>query len=73
MIDRVRPGVLRLTPRELDVLQLAADGVPPKDAAGFLGITLTTLRAHKGNILTKLDCHTTTHAVAIAMRAGKLT
>jgi DNA-binding CsgD family transcriptional regulator len=73
VINRHLPGVDRLTARELHVLQLCANGIRTYQAAEDLGITQKTLRTHRTNILRKMDCSTITEAVAVALRAGRLT
>lgn len=45
----------RLTPRELAVLEHAADGLTVKETAARLGISPLTVRAHRAMIMRKLD------------------
>ena len=59
-----------LTPRELEVLQLLAEGVPNREIATRLGVQLTTARNHVQSILAKLGAHSKLEAVAIAYREG---
>lgn len=59
-----------LTPREREVLQLAANDRSAQATAEELGIAVWTVRSHRDNVLRSLGCHTTTGAVAIAMRNG---
>jgi len=61
---------LRLTPRELEVLQLAADGLSgPKIAEAFV-ISPDTVRTHFANIYEKLEVRGRAAAVAKAIRLG---
>jgi DNA-binding NarL/FixJ family response regulator len=60
----------RLTPRELEVLQLMADGASPADIAARLFISPKTVRTHIDHILGKLDVNSRAQAVAIAYRDG---
>jgi DNA-binding NarL/FixJ family response regulator len=45
----------RLTPRELDVLQLMAEGLTNHGIASRLSLSARTIEAHVGNLMTKLD------------------
>jgi len=58
----------RLTERELDVLELVAEGHPTAEIAQALWITEDTVRTHIKRTLTRLDARTRAHAVAIAFR-----
>lgn len=64
--------VERLTPRELQILQLVAGGEPSTDIAEELGMSRHTLRTHIQNVLTKLGVHSKTDAVVAAIRFGKI-
>jgi DNA-binding CsgD family transcriptional regulator len=59
-----------LTPRELDVLVLMAEGASNKAIAKQLGISVHTAKFHVGSILDKLDATGRTDAVAHAARRG---
>ena len=62
----------RLTPREVQILQLIADGVRRDDVAVVLGMSPATLRTHIQNIITKLGVHSKTEALAFAIRHGRV-
>ncbi|HEX6738298.1 MAG TPA: response regulator transcription factor [Vicinamibacteria bacterium] len=64
--DLVEP----LTPREGEVLQLLAQGLPNRAIAARLGISDHTVKFHVNAILTKLGAATRTEAVAQAVRTG---
>ena len=64
------PGDFELTPRELDVLALLAEGASNKVIARQLGISVHTAKFHVGSILDKLDATGRTDAVAHAARRG---
>jgi DNA-binding CsgD family transcriptional regulator len=66
------PGDIELTPREMEVLRLLADGLPNKGIAFALGISDHTAKFHVGQILSKLDAGSRTEAVTIAIRRGLL-
>lgn len=59
-----------LTPRQLEVLRLLAEGIPAKLAAQQLGIAEVTVRNHIRAILSALGCHSQLAAVAEARRRG---
>ena len=61
-----------LTPRELDVLRLIADGVGNAEIAERLHIGLGTVKGHIRDILEKLSAADRTQAAVNAMRRGYL-
>ena len=67
---RADPIDVELTPRELDVLALMAEGASNKAIARQLGISVHTAKFHVGSILDKLDATGRTDAVAHAARRG---
>jgi two-component system nitrate/nitrite response regulator NarL len=60
----------RLTPREHDVLQLVAQGLPNKTIAGRLGVTEATVKFHVNSLMRKLGAQSRTDAVVRASRLG---
>jgi DNA-binding NarL/FixJ family response regulator len=61
-----------VTPRETDVLKLAAEGMGNREIARALGVSEETVKTHMRAVLEKLDANDRTHAVAIALRRGIL-
>ena len=59
-----------LTPRELDVLRLLAEGLQHEQIGRQLGITAETVRSHVRKASDRLDATTRTQAVATAVRLG---
>jgi DNA-binding NarL/FixJ family response regulator len=59
-----------LTPRELEVLQLLAEGMTQPQIARRLVISPRTVGTHIQNLLGKLDVHSRAQAVALAHRMG---
>lgn len=59
-----------LTNREREVLQLMALGLPNKQIAARLGISLSTVKFHVASILTKLHVESRTEAVTEGIRRG---
>lgn len=62
-----------LSPRQLEVLTLLADGYRDRDIAPHLHVSISTVRQHVEDIRHKLDANTRAHAIAIAYRTGVLT
>ncbi len=62
-----------LTQRELEVLQLAADGLTNKEIAVKLVITEKTTKNHIANIFSKLQVNDRTQAILYALRKGLVT
>lgn len=64
------PATERLTNREIEVLNLLAEGVSNKGIARRLGISVHTAKYHVGSLLDKLDATGRTDAVTHAARLG---
>jgi NarL family two-component system response regulator LiaR len=62
-----------LTPRELEVLKLLADGLTNPEIAKRLSISRTTARAHVSHILGKLRVSNRSEAIAVALRQKLIT
>jgi len=75
MFQRAAPpknGDSQLSPREIEVLKLLADGHVYKTAADELCLSVDTIRFHIRNIYEKLHVHSKSEAVLKAFRAGIL-
>jgi DNA-binding NarL/FixJ family response regulator len=59
-----------LTPRELEVLRMMAEGAANKEIAWRLGISEHTVKFHVASILAKLNAGSRTEAVARGLRSG---
>ena len=59
-----------LTPRELEVLKMLAQGLTNKEIAAALVITINTVKRHLKSIFGKLDVNTRAAAAAIASGSG---
>ena len=68
--DEGAPQVAELTPRELEVLHLIAEGLPNLAIAERLGIAEKTVKGHVGNVLSKLHLTDRTQAAVYAWRTG---
>jgi DNA-binding NarL/FixJ family response regulator len=79
--ERLRPpaparaGLLKkkmaaLTSREMEVLQLIAEGEANKQIAAELGIGIKTVEKHREHLMAKLDIHDTAGLTRYAISAG---
>lgn len=60
----------KLTDREREILQLIAEGYSTREIAQLLHISEKTVRAHRTNLMSKLDVHNTAELVRYAIRKG---
>jgi len=67
LVDSARDG---LTPREVDVLRLIANGNANKQIADQLSIGEASVKSYVANILSKLGANDRAHAVSIGLRRG---
>ena len=57
-----------LTPRELDVVKLIAEGKTTKEVAVILGCSVKTAETHRSNFMRKLHLHSVSEVVLYAIR-----
>jgi DNA-binding NarL/FixJ family response regulator len=62
----------RLTPRQMDVLRLLAEGYSNKRIATLLGLSEKTVKTHLASIFRLLDADSRTHAIAAARHQSLL-
>ncbi len=60
----------RLTPRELEVLQLICNGLSNREIAERLELSVNTVAVHRANIMNALDVHKTAELVVYAIQHG---
>lgn len=63
-------AIEHLTPREIEVLTLLAEGAGNKTIARRMGISEHTVKFHVGSIMAKLDASSRTEAVTLGLRQG---
>ena len=61
---------LRISNRELEVLQLMAEGLSNQEIAERLFVSLNTIKTHSSNLFIKLEADRRTQAVEKAKRLG---
>jgi NarL family two-component system response regulator LiaR len=66
-------GTSELTEREIEVLQLIADGLSNHKIAEKLVISEKTVKTHVSNVLSKLHLDDRTQAAIYALRHGLVT
>ena len=69
-LDSVRARIGLLTPREREVFELVIRGDHNKQIARALGCTERTVKAHRHNVMEKMQAHTLAELVSLAERTG---
>ena len=59
-----------LSPRQLEVLQLLADGKDTQEIASYLGVSPKTVGTHRWKIMKKLGIHNSAELIKYAVREG---
>lgn len=70
MKGRVKAKGVKLTSREVETLQLIAEGMANKQSAAALGISIKTVEKHRQNLMNKLDIHDTAGLTRYAIASG---
>jgi DNA-binding NarL/FixJ family response regulator len=70
LLGAANKKVAALTSREMEVLQLIAEGKANKETAAELGIGLKTVEKHREHLMEKLDIHDTAGLTRYAIGAG---
>ena len=71
-VDRARLDAFGITPRELEILVLIAEGLSNREIAARLFVSENTVKTHSSRLFEKLDARRRTQAVQIAKAAGLL-
>jgi len=66
----IKKKIVELTSREMEVLQLIAEGKANKETALELGIGIKTVEKHREHLMEKLDIHDTAGLTRYAISAG---
>ena len=66
----LKKKMAQLTSREMEVLQLIAEGRANKETAAELGIGLKTVEKHREHLMAKLDIHDTAGLTRYAISTG---
>ena len=60
----------QLTPRQIEVLRMVAEGLSSKEIARRLDVSVKTVDSHRTGLMKQLDIHEVTGLVRYAMRTG---
>jgi two-component system, NarL family, response regulator NreC len=69
-LDKSKTSYETLTPREVEVLRLVAEGKTTKEIASVLGVSVKTADTHRMNLMHKLDMHSSAELIHYAIRRG---
>jgi FixJ family two-component response regulator len=69
-VETARRRCETLTPRELDVMRCVITGALNKQIAQFLGITLKTVKVHRGRVMQKMGVESVADLVRLCDDAG---
>jgi DNA-binding NarL/FixJ family response regulator len=72
LLRRGAAAATRLTPREMQILRLVADGLGTSDIAGRLFMGESTVKTHLNRLFRKLGVSNRTQALVVANRLGLL-
>jgi DNA-binding NarL/FixJ family response regulator len=70
MANPIEEGPPALTPRQLDILRLIAQGKRMKEIAAELDLSVRTIEDHKAQLLRRLHADSTADLVRFAVRQG---
>jgi DNA-binding CsgD family transcriptional regulator len=70
--SQIRQLLDTLKPREREVFLLVATGLPNKQIAARLGVSLATVKLHRGRLMRKLQLHSVAELVRLAEKARSL-
>jgi FixJ family two-component response regulator len=71
-ISKIKRRIKTLSPRELEVFRLVAKGMMSKNIAFKRGISLQTIKVHRGRVMQKMRAKTVTELIHFAKKAGTI-
>src|SRR5258705_1960956 len=66
----IRRPLHRLTPRQIEVLRMVADGHRTREIASRLKLSVKTVESHRGEVMKRLEMHDVVSLVRYALRVG---
>ena len=69
-ITKIKKRIKTLSPRELEVFRLVAQGMMNKQIASKRGTALQTIKVHRGRVMQKMQVKTATELIHLAQKAG---
>src|ERR1700733_5935615 len=69
-IAKIKQRIDTLSPRELEVFHFVAKGMMNKNIASKRGISLQTIKVHRGRVMQKMQAKTVTELIDFAKKAG---
>lgn len=66
----LRRPLTKLTPRQVEVLRMVAEGHRTREIASRLQLSVKTIESHRGEIMKRLEIHDLVSLVRYAMRLG---
>ncbi|HEX9085325.1 MAG TPA: response regulator transcription factor [Gemmatimonadaceae bacterium] len=69
----IRRPLHRLTPRQIEVLRMVAEGHRTRDIASELKLSVKTVESHRGEVMKRLGMHDVVSLVRYAARIGLIT
>jgi DNA-binding NarL/FixJ family response regulator len=69
----IRQPLHRLTPRQIEVLRMVAEGHRTRDIASELKLSVKTVESHRGEVMKRLGMHDVVSLVRYAARIGLIT
>ncbi|MDO8675390.1 MAG: response regulator [Candidatus Omnitrophota bacterium] len=69
-ISRIKRRIKTLSPRELEVFHFVSQGMLNKQIASRRGISLQTIKVHRGRVMQKMQAKTVTELIHFAQKTG---
>ena len=66
----VRRPLNKLTPRQIEVLRMVANGHRTREIADRLKLSVKTVESHRGEVMKRLEIHDVVNLVRYALRVG---